>query len=139
MHYNNAKIPVSIPNKFPIADIIQSEAISACQSMGADHHLITNNEWMTIARNIEQQGDNWNTGIVGSGGIYRGITVEGNSSSSFGCNMMDSAGVSGISGRNFATKPLSIDTIKFGSSKGIDCDSKRQLKLSNNKILWDMS
>ena len=72
--YIPSKIPVSIPNKFPIADIIHTAAIAACQSMGAGYHLITNNEWMTIARNIEQQGDNWNTGIVGSGGIYRGIT-----------------------------------------------------------------
>ncbi|MDD2916724.1 MAG: type II secretion system protein [Candidatus Gracilibacteria bacterium] len=138
--YVSGKPIASIPNKYPIADITQPQAITACQSMGAGYHLITNNEWMTVARNIEQQGDNWSTGIVGSGGLYRGITGEGtNTPTSLGCNTADSAGASGISGRIWATKPLSTDTTKFGATKTTDCDSKRQLKLSNGQILWDMA
>jgi len=69
--------PVSIPQGEPIAGITQSGAIAACQSMGAGYHLITNNEWMTIARNIEQQPDNWSTGITGSGFLYSGNNDDG--------------------------------------------------------------
>ncbi|MDD2917293.1 MAG: type II secretion system protein, partial [Candidatus Gracilibacteria bacterium] len=86
--YNSTKTPVSIPNKFPIANISQTQAIAACKSLGTGYHLITNNEWMTIARDIEAQGDNWSTGIVGSGGIYRGIT--GESPETYGCQTVHS-------------------------------------------------
>lgn len=136
MNYNSAKIPVSMPNKYPIVNINQLHAITACQSMGAGYHLVTNNEWMTVARNIEQQGDNWSTGIVGSGGLYRGITGEANSTTSLGCDTPSSAGAGS---RAYVAKPLSTDTTKFGASKTNDCDSKRQLKLSNNQIVWDIA
>ncbi|MDD2916769.1 MAG: type II secretion system protein [Candidatus Gracilibacteria bacterium] len=135
--YTSTKIPASIPGKFPIANITQTEAIAACKSLGTGYHLITNNEWMTIARDIEAQGDNWSTGIVGSGGIYRGITSETNSSTSLGCKTVDTFYGSGS--RTYAAKPLSTDTTKFGANKGIDCDSKRQHKLSNGKIVWDIA
>lgn len=51
--------------KYPIADINQAEAIAACQSMGSGYHLITNNEWMTIARSIEANPTNWSSGTIG--------------------------------------------------------------------------
>lgn len=69
---------------------------------------------MTLARNIEQQGDNWSTGIVGSGGIYRGITDEANSTTSFGC---DTSSSDGKGSRTYVAKPLAIDTTKFGTNK----------------------
>lgn len=133
------KTPVSMPNKYPIADINQPGAIISCQSLWAGYHLITNNEWMTIARNIEQQGDNWSTGIVGSGGLYRGIT-SGNINQNgedgvLGCRTIDSFG---SGSRDYIAKPLTTDTTKFWVDK-TDCDSKRQLKLSNNQIIWDIS
>ncbi|MFA7576177.1 MAG: hypothetical protein WCY27_02920, partial [archaeon] len=53
----------------------QTEAITACESIGG--HLITNNEWMTLARNIELVPSNWSGGVVGNGYLPRG-----NSSSS---------------------------------------------------------
>jgi len=66
---------VSTPEGSPIARISQTEAIAACAAVGG--HLITNDEWMTIARNIEQVPSNWSTGVVGEGYLPRG-----NSSSS---------------------------------------------------------
>ncbi len=66
---------VSTPEGSPIARISQTEAIAACAAVGG--HLITNNEWMTIARNIEQVPSNWSGGVVGEGYLPRG-----NSSSS---------------------------------------------------------
>jgi len=62
--YVPGKQIVSQAGKYPIADINQTEAIAACQSMGVGYHLITNDEWMTLARNIESNGKNWSTGKV---------------------------------------------------------------------------
>lgn len=66
---------VSTPEGSPITNISQTEAIAVCEAVGG--HLITNNEWMTIVRNIEQVPSNWSGGEVGSGYLPRG-----NSSSS---------------------------------------------------------
>jgi hypothetical protein len=33
---------------------------------------MTNPQWMTIARNIEQQGVNWSSGVAGVGYLSRG-------------------------------------------------------------------
>jgi prepilin-type N-terminal cleavage/methylation domain-containing protein len=46
--------------------ITQPQAITACNNLWAWYHLITNNEWMTIARNIEANSQNWADWIVGS-------------------------------------------------------------------------
>ncbi len=62
--YIAGKPIVSLPNKYPIVKISQIAAIASCKALGTNYHLITNNEWMTIARNIESNSDNWSTGIV---------------------------------------------------------------------------
>ena len=61
----------------PQVNISQTNAITACSLNGAGYGLINNNEWMTIARNIEGQLSNWTTGTaastaIGTGGLYRG-------------------------------------------------------------------
>jgi len=66
---------VSTPEGSPIANIKQTEAITACESIGG--HLITNNEWMTLARNIELVPSNWSGGFVGDGYLPRGNTTLG--------------------------------------------------------------
>ncbi|MDD3084475.1 MAG: hypothetical protein PHU32_01090, partial [Candidatus ainarchaeum sp.] len=60
--------------------IKQTEAITACESIGG--HLITNNEWMTLARNIEQVPSNWSSGTIGEGYLPRGNTNLGRTGSS---------------------------------------------------------
>jgi len=56
---------------FPVATAYSaSDANNACSSTGA--HLVTNNEWMTIARNVEQVDSNWTGGSVGSGKLFIG-------------------------------------------------------------------
>jgi len=54
----------------PWVNISQINAKSECQSIGA--HLITEDEWLTIVRNIELQPANWSSGQIGSGYIPRG-------------------------------------------------------------------
>ncbi len=57
---------------YPIVNITQPQAIAACRSIW--WHLITNNEWMTIARNIELNPSNWSSGKIGSGNIRNGYS-----------------------------------------------------------------
>ena len=52
-------------------------AFSACSSLTAtnfdgDFALISNREWMTVARGIEAVASNWSGGVVGSGHLARG-------------------------------------------------------------------
>jgi len=68
--YTWTKVPVSMAWRLPIADIKQGEAISSCQNMWPWYHLITNNEWMTIARNIEAQPINWSWWVVWTNYIF---------------------------------------------------------------------
>ncbi|MDD2438515.1 MAG: SUMF1/EgtB/PvdO family nonheme iron enzyme [Bacilli bacterium] len=62
--------PVSQANGTPWRQVNWYVAKAACELMGA--HIMTNAEWMAIARDIEQVKDNWTGGEVGSGVINRG-------------------------------------------------------------------
>ena len=72
--YYSTKTPVSMANRLPITEITQPEAIAQCEKIWA--HLITNNEWMTIARNIEANPQNWSEGEVWSWYIPNGVSNE---------------------------------------------------------------
>lgn len=93
-----------------IANITPDEADSACEAGGS--HVITNAEWMTIARNIEQQPQNWTGGSVGSGCIFMG------QSSNYICG-------------------YSEEGSKVG--KGVNRDPKVKLRLSNSLEIWDFA
>ena len=57
-NYDSTK-KIKSRSDYPISNISQSWAIDACESLWRWYHLITNNEWMTIARNIEFEAKNW--------------------------------------------------------------------------------
>jgi len=100
---------VSSPYGSPIAGVTHNEAKTICQSLGG--HLITNQEWMTIARNAEQVPQNWSGGSVGSGCLFRG---------NVGTN--DSCGYNGAD-----------------PEKGINRNPKAKLILSNGSEIWDLA
>lgn len=54
----------------PVAEIKYLEAKSACESMWPGFHLTTHNQWMSVARSIELNKDNWSNGEIGDGYIY---------------------------------------------------------------------
>ena len=71
----NSKAVVSVASGYPIANVSQTNAITRCSTVsinGSATHLITNNEWMTVARNAEAQAGNWSLGAVGSGYLFAG-------------------------------------------------------------------
>lgn len=134
--YLPSKIPVSKPGLYPVWNLTQPEAILACKSMWDWYHLITNNERMTIARNIESQWANWSTNIVGSGWIFIWLNSIPNSSTSLWCS---ASGSTWNHPWNIIASSLTVDTSNWWSNKWSDCDSKRQHILSNWEIIWDMA
>lgn len=64
--------PISAAAGLPWVNITQTAAKTACAAMGGQYHLVTNAEWMTIARSIEATATNWSTGTVSSGTLNRG-------------------------------------------------------------------
>ncbi|MDQ7023363.1 MAG: hypothetical protein Q9M97_07710, partial [Candidatus Gracilibacteria bacterium] len=95
-------------------------AITSCNKIGG--YLITNNQWMTIARSIENISSNWSTGEIGVGNLYNGV-----SNSRLGCN----AKGGNIEPRLYVTR----------TGAGIDetCNNKRNHKIYNGKVIWDFS
>lgn len=131
--YQTWKSIVSKSGLYPITNLTQANAITACNSMWEWFHLITNDEWMTIARNIESNWSNWSWNSVWSWWIFRWITWW---ESTYWC-----ATISSIWNHpwTYASTSLNSDTTKWWSSKWTDCDSKRQHMLSNWEIIWDLS
>ena len=116
---NNRAI-ASVASGYPIANINQTTAASYCSTAGAS--LITNREWMTIARNIEGQLSNWTTGTatssaIGTGGLYRGHSD----------NSPATALVAGADNDGY------IGTGQSGFSI-----ERRTHSLSNGEIIWDL-
>ena len=67
---NNGGVPTSTGSGLPWTRINQINAKAVSEAAG--YHLMTNWEWMAIARDIEQVAENWTGGAVGSGMIKRG-------------------------------------------------------------------
>ncbi len=119
---NNA---VSMASGLPYVSINRDDAIAKCQAMGADYDLMTNDEWQTLARNIELVGDNWRNSIVGDvdglskGNISSATTVPVAASSD------DNDSCFGLSRRS--------------CDSNIWHDQRRTQTLSNGEIIWDVS
>jgi len=92
------------------------DAKDLCSGLGSNYHLTTNEEWMTIARNIELQSENWSGGEVGSGKIKKG---------NIGYNETDVSYKNGTLEIVYTPKTVSDVTAK--------------LILSNNSEIWDFS
>ncbi len=99
---------VGSPHGSPIGSIYHDQAVAACAEQGA--HLITNDEWMTIARNVEKIGANWTSGTVGTGYLFNG-------------NSGDT-----VRGYNYGN-----------SDKGLARNTRARLLLSNGMEIWDLA
>ena len=121
---------VSSNHDYPIWDITQQEAIDACKNYGKWYHLVTDNEWMTIARNIEAEWKNWSSWTVWGWYIWNWNTKD--TVPTMWCD--DST----WSKANWTKTWSWADTINLSWTR-TTCDEKRQLILSNNEIIWDFS
>lgn len=112
----------------PWVDITQLNSITACSNLNAingvtnKYDLITNREWMTIVRNVENVASNWTSGVAGSGVLARGWTNTSNTtvapSTGAGCLYNTAANTCAAAGT---------------------VDLKRTHTLSNGEVIWDLS
>ncbi|MCB9062508.1 MAG: hypothetical protein H6622_13380 [Halobacteriovoraceae bacterium] len=124
---NLSGTPISVPNNTPWVSIDSPSAQSACESVTevgftGTFTLISNQEWMTIARDIESVPANWSGGSVGSGHIARGHTDNSPSSA---------LAISTVS------DPYNGTGNNAGESAGSGWEQKRIHYLSNGAVIWD--
>ena len=112
-------IATSVATGTPWVSIYQDVAKAECEKIGA--HLITNAEWMAIARDIEAQDENW----VGTGTAR--VLKMGN----VGSNTNDSTAWYALGSADFE------GNTKTGTNR--DSDSPARLVLSNGQSIWDFS
>jgi len=141
----NSKNIVSVASGFPIAYIAQddgtaNDAKSYCEANG--WHLITNNEWMTIARNAEKLGSNW----CDSNGTNCGFTP-GQSGKKLASGHNDNTNEAAAGGDTGSAIIASTDdsqacygtTTNGSNTCGGTGSQKRTLTLSNGEVVWDMA
>lgn len=101
-----------------------------------DCHLINNNEWMTVARNLEQQPSNWTGNKVGFGSLKTGNAASTSTNALPGINYYVGCGswVSGL--------PVVLG-VHYGNSGCMisqrEESSLAKLMLSTNDVIWDFS
>lgn len=113
--------PVSTADNQPWININANDSASECESLGSGYHLISNPEWMAIARDIENQDANWTGGTIGSGCMFRGNSGETTSG--------DGTGASDSCGYNAATDP----------EQGSGRDLRAKHTLSSGQEVFDIS
>ena len=113
---NSGGNPVSTDTGAPWVSINQINAKAECQSLGANYDLISNPEWMAIARNVENVASNWTDGAVGSGCLKRGNVGDTNA-----CT----GGDSGYNGSD--------------PESGAGRNALASLTLDNGEVIWDLS
>ncbi len=133
----NGKEIVSTPSGFPITYIPETgsgtnNAEDYCQQMG--WHLVNNNEWMTVARNVEQVAVNWcsanGTGCGATPGAPGKILANGHNNAQPQSALIASADDS----------QACFGTATDGSNScGGPNSQKRTLTLSNGQVIWDFA
>lgn len=113
----------------PINKLSQQKSIELCMWLWPKHHLVTNNEWMTIARQIEQNSINWSNWQVWSWWVYRWNVINTTWTDD---DLSCWAGIASL------TDFTSEDSFNLTNTRNT-CDEKRQLVLSNWEIIWDFS
>jgi hypothetical protein len=112
--FNNKNWWIVSKRWYPIWNLTQYESIEACKSMWDWYHLITSNEWMTIARDIELNPENWSWWIIWSN-LYNWISAN----TDFWCNIRKN--------------------LEYSVSSYDDSCKKRIFKLSNWQVIWDFA
>jgi hypothetical protein len=114
--------PVSTAAGMPWASITASTAKTRCKLNGANYDLISNAEWMTIARDIEAEPSNWTSGVVGLERLYQGHS--------------DGGALLEVTDENDpydGTGNLSTDPVGAGK------EQRRMHTLSTGDTIWDLA
>lgn len=140
----NHKQVVSTKSGFPITyialfDATTNNAKTYCQSNG--WHVITNNEWMTIARNVEKISGNWcdsnGTNCGFPPGTKGKILASGHGDAANEATA-SAGGIGALIAAN-DNQPCFGTTTDGSNTCGGKNSQKRTLMLSNGNIIWDFA
>lgn len=122
---NVAGVPSSQPDGTIWISITLADARTACESKGTSYNLMTNPEWMTLARNVESVDENWSSSVAGSGTLARGH------SDAAPANLID-ASTNDSDGY--------VNTLNTGSElANAGWEQRRTLYLDNGEVIWDLA
>jgi formylglycine-generating enzyme required for sulfatase activity len=116
--------PVSQAAGKPWMQVSRDEAVALCASLGPGYALISNDQWQTLARDIESVAANWSSGQVGAGALNMG-----NFSTELGGAVPDDP----CATEGFPTR---FPGCRKGGSP--DFARKRDHVLSSGETIWDM-
>jgi hypothetical protein len=114
----------SVPANSPMLVASAAEAQSKCHTMGSGYALISNPQWMEMAREIERQPGNWSLGKVNLGFLNKGHSDAAPDS----FLPADPADRDGCFLTNQICKVL-----------GIFSDQRRTFILNNGQVIWDLA
>lgn len=139
---NNREV-VSVASGYPIANINNPNAVTRCQNVsinGNATHLITNDEWMTIARNSEAQASNWSLGAVGSGYLFAGHN-DNNPAKARQASTTDTGNYrcAYTDGDPGTENPSTCPTNTANGTSGNVGNQVRTLSFSNGAVIWDLA
>jgi hypothetical protein len=115
-----SNLPVSTVDDLPWRRISATNADLRCAALGVGYSLVSNAEWMAIAREVELQSVNWTGDSVGSGCLFRGNSGEGVTGD--GNTLGDSCGYNGAD-----------------PEEGAGRDIRAKLTLSNGAEIYDFA
>ena len=131
---NVSSVATSQASGTPWVSISQTTSISTCAALNTlngvsnKYALISNEEWMTIARNIEQVNENWSP--------ISGIQLKGTGVLARGHTDNSPANALAASTDNDPYSSTSNNDTQAGNS---GWEQKRTLTLSNNEVIWDFA
>lgn len=122
---NSSDGPKSEAAGTPWVNISQQSAIKECALLGEAYHLITNNEWMTIATNVAAVASNWSNKSVGDAQLKRGHS---DNSPSQPCAASSDDSLNVVESDCTAQASANDDFIE-----------QRTHTLSNGEVIWDFA
>jgi len=124
-------IPTSIATGNPWVSISQTNAITYSPNVVGctGCHLISEAEWMTIARDVMLVPSNWSGGAVGSGYIFSGH----NDNDPTNILAADASDLNGYAGTNDSSGDLGVTGTMVGDTQ------RRTLTLTSGEVIWDFS
>ena len=123
----------------PLASNDQDNAKAYCQARR--WHVMTNSEWMTIARNAEQVPENWCDQNGSHCGFAPGTSgkILANGHNDSNNEMNAGASSDGALAAGADSQPCFGTTTDGSNACGSNGSQKRTLQLSNGGILWDFA
>ena len=116
-------VPASTPDGNHYLNMSKNNILNLCAGIGPEYDLMTNDQWQTLARNIELVPKNWSSGTVGQGEINRGHYTN-NPSNALPASADDNMSCSGT-----------MQACDLGTWNA----QRRTHRLSTRDVIWDVS